>query len=146
MKNLEEAGKSNMIYSLIRCLSLPDSAGHPTRLHLERMPTGYIEHQLNFFNASHYFSVRSISHVIVNLTINLIIVLNVHGLMFQVPTCPRDYSEWLVTMYAEFEKKWHCLHNDPAWHHSGLRTNMVPGAVSVVTDHVLSNTCNPLTS
>lgn len=68
MKNLEEAGRSNMIYSLIRCVSLPDSAGNPTRLDLKRMPTGYMEHQLNFFNASHYFNV--LLHVTVNLYVH----------------------------------------------------------------------------
>ena len=57
MKNLKEAGRSNIIYGLIRCCSLPDTSGHPTRLPLNRMPTGYIEHQINFFNASHYSNV-----------------------------------------------------------------------------------------
>ena len=48
MRHLEQAGRSNMVYGLIRCISLPDISGHPTRLDLNRMPTGYIEYQINF--------------------------------------------------------------------------------------------------
>ncbi|XP_062508087.1 uncharacterized protein LOC134184419 isoform X4 [Corticium candelabrum] len=71
------------------------------------MPTGYIEHQINFFNASHYSNV---------------------------PKCPRDYEDWLGTMYAEFGMKWHCLHNGPTWQHdehSGLKSTMIPGNAKI---------------
>ena len=126
MKALQEAGRSNMIYGLIQCVALPDSAGHPTRLPLNRMPTGCIEHQINFFNANHCYNVIFSCPYAQHSSNQLQL------LVFQVPKCPVDYEEWLVTMYAELGTKWHCLHNGPAWHHdehTGVKTNMVPGNV-----------------
>ena len=54
MRKLQLAGRSNMVYGLIRCVALPDNAGtSSSRLPLDRMPTGYIEHQINSFDANH---------------------------------------------------------------------------------------------
>lgn len=57
MKVLQEAGRNNMMYVWIQCAAFTDSAGHPTRLPLNRMTTGHIEHQINFCNANHYYNI-----------------------------------------------------------------------------------------
>ena len=63
MLNLKEAGRSNMIRGLVNCVGLEGSAGQRTRLPLDRMPTGYIEYQIQFFNASHSSTVCAIKPV-----------------------------------------------------------------------------------
>ena len=54
MQNCQSAGRSNLVLGLVRCTGLPDNVkSRPSRLPLDRMPTGYIEQKINFFNASH---------------------------------------------------------------------------------------------
>ena len=42
-----------MISGLVSCVGLSDDQGNKTRLPLNRMPTGFIEYQILFYNSSH---------------------------------------------------------------------------------------------
>ena len=50
--NLKEAGRSNMLYSLAKAAGSLRDDGSDTLLPLKRLPTGLIEHCLNFFTAT----------------------------------------------------------------------------------------------
>ena len=53
MQNLHDAGRSNMISGLVSCVGVSDDLGNKSRLPLDRMPTGYLEYQILFYNSSH---------------------------------------------------------------------------------------------
>lgn len=120
MKNLQSEHKSTMVCGLIRCIAMPDNCGNPTRLPLARMSTGYIEHQINFFIASH------------GATASLLAICRFvsYSLLFcswQIPKCPHDYKEWLITMYSQFGSLCHCLHSRPLRQHDGRQISFQAG-------------------
>ena len=53
MLELQRANRSIMLLGLARCCGTRTDSGKSTFLPLTRMPTGLIEHQINFFNSSH---------------------------------------------------------------------------------------------
>lgn len=70
--------------------------------------------QLFKLNASHGSSVILGFYYAAKLVVYIYTVL---FLLLQVPRCPCDYEQWLVTRYAEFGTKWHGLHTGPSWQH-----------------------------
>ena len=63
MRNLHAADRSNIIQGLVNCVGLPNDCGDVSRLPLNGMPTGYIEHQIQYFNSSHRATVHQLIHL-----------------------------------------------------------------------------------
>jgi spore maturation protein SpmA len=58
MRNLQGVNRSNMVYGLIKSVSLPNAVGNLTKLPLNRMPTGWLHRASNqLFDANQMSSV-----------------------------------------------------------------------------------------
>jgi hypothetical protein len=88
MKCLKESGRKNVVYSLAKSLATPRNDGCGPKFPTTRMPMGLLEYMVSFFQAE-----------------------NIQN----VPQCPSDYRQWLVTMYSLMGTKWCKLHAGPMW-------------------------------
>ena len=54
----------------------------------------------------------------------------------QVPKCPDDYREWLVTMYSTLGMKWSKLHCGPMWSGQQVSQGVAPTTTSLRIEEV----------
>ena len=108
MMKLNQAGRSNVVYNMVKAIGTNRSNSDDSLLPLTRMPMGLIEHCVNFFSSS------QLQQVIIYQVSFLFITLywQLH--------CPDDYREWLVSMFSLFGTKWVKLFCGPMWKVEGI--------------------------
>ncbi len=103
MKHIRSCGRSNIVYDFVKCLGTMRSDGSDSLLPAKRMPLGLIQHCVNFFSC---LSLNKVYAQVLCIIIDR---------FTQVPTCPGDYSDWLVSMYSLFGTKFVKLFSGPMW-------------------------------
>ena len=94
---LNQAGRSNVVYNMVKAIGTNRSNSDDSLLPLTRMPMGLIEHCVNFFSSSQLqqvfiYYIYQVSFLFITLYWQL--------------HCPDDYREWLVSMFSLFGTKW----------------------------------------
>ena len=109
MRHLQEAGQTNIIYSLAKAVGMMRPDGSDSLLAMKNMPMVLIEYAINLFTAS---SIQKAS--IACTGCNVLTYYYHHPLVLQM-SCPPDYRCWLQTMYVLFGTKWAKIFAGPMW-------------------------------
>lgn len=121
MEKLNAAGRTNVVYNLVKSIGTKRPGSEESCLPVSRMPMGLLEHCVNFFSSS------TVQRVI-NLYLVQVTVPN--STLFMYFQCPDDYRQWLVSMFSLFGTKFVKMFNGPMWK---VEQTMQSGSVTFST-------------